>query len=64
MELSILGNHRKNSNVAMKNKGENNNRSNLSHEFIQYIVDLIRPLYIFRFSLGNTYISDPKRENN
>ena len=33
-----------------------------SHEFIHYITDLIRFLYIFHFSLSNTYISGQKRE--
>ena len=36
--------------------------SNLSHEFIHYIADLIKPLHIFIFLLRITYISDPKRE--
>ena len=61
MELSVFGNHQGTSNKKMKNQGENNNK-NKSHEFIQYIADLIGPLYTFRFSLSNTYISDPKRE--
>ena len=46
----------------MKNQGENKNKNNNSHEFFHYIADLIGPLYIFRFSLSKTYISDPKRE--
>ena len=37
-------------------------RSNLWHKIIQYIADLIEPLYIFDFSLRITYISDLKRE--
>ena len=35
-------------------------RSNLSHEFIHYISDLIGHLYIFHFLLRITYISDSK----
>ena len=50
MELSILGNHL--------------SSSNRTHEFIQYFADLIEPLYIFLFSLGNTYTFNPKRECN
>ena len=64
MKLSILENHLQSSNNAKKNKGKNKNRSNLSHELIHYIADLIGPLYIFHFSFGNTYISDPKIEYN
>ena len=45
----------------MKNEGENENK-NKSHKFIHYLADLIGPLYIFCFSLSNTYISNPKRE--
>ena len=37
-------------------------RSNLPHDFIHYIADLIDPVSIFRFSLRITCISDPKRE--
>ena len=45
----------------MENQGENKHKNN-SHGFIHYIADLIGPLYIFRFSLSKTYISEPKRE--
>ena len=63
MELSILGNHRQISNKTIKNVGENKNISNELREFIHYIADLIGSLYIYYFSLNNTYISDTKREH-
>ena len=50
------------SNETMKNTGEYKNRSNEFHKIIQYIADLIGPLYICHFSLSITYISDPKRK--
>ena len=62
MEVSISGNHRQVFNKKMKDQGENKNRSNEFHEFIHYLDNLIRPLYICQFSLRNKYISDPKRE--
>ena len=62
MELFILENNRQISNKTMKNQDENKNRGNEFYEFIHYIVDLIVLLYIFHFSLSNTYISDPKRD--
>ena len=35
-----------------------------SHEFIDFIADLIELSYISHFSLSNTYVSDRKREYN
>ena len=48
----------------MKNQSENKNINNESHEYINYFADLIGILYIFHFSMRNTYISDPKRAYN
>ena len=48
--------------LLLKNQDENKNRNNESYEFTHYSPDLIKPSYIFHFSLSNTYISDPKRE--
>ena len=56
MEFSVLGNHWQISNKTMKTQGENKNKSNEFHEFIRYIADLVRLLYIFHFSLTNVYL--------
>lgn len=61
MELSILGDHQQTCNEAMENQGENKNKNHESHEFIHCNDGLIRPSHIFRFSLSNKYISNPKR---
>ena len=51
----------KTSNNTMKNQGESKTKDK-TNEFIHYIADLIGPLYIFRFSLSDTYISNSKKE--
>ena len=45
----------------MKNQSENKNINNESHEYFNYFADLMGILYIFHFSMRDTYISDPKR---
>ena len=52
------------SNKAMKTQVQIKNGNIESHEFIDFIVDLIGYSYIFHFSLSNTYVSDRKREHN
>ena len=49
MELSILRNNQQAPNKIMKNQGENKKWNNTfdSHEFIDFIADMIGPLFIF-----------------
>ena len=49
MEPSILEIHRQNCNKTNKNQDENINKSNELNDFVHYIADLIRSLYIFHF---------------
>ena len=48
----------------MKNQEKIKKRGNESHEFIYCIGNPIGSLYVFHFSLSNTYISDSKRDCN
>ena len=64
MKLFILGNYRQTPGKIMKNQGERKTKTTStieSHGFTYYIADLSGSVYIFHFSLSNTYISDPKR---